>query len=672
MTIIVIAFAFAHRMAPVADAAGEAPAPIPAIQGPGPVSPYWRTRVDTYGVVTAVVPTGFYLQDLAGDGREETSDGIFVYTRERPTVEPADCVELQGAYVDEFYEKTELSRVKRIRMVEPCTGVLPGSIALPPPQAALPAVAAYEHLEGMRVALTGAAGTVQGPTRHYANGDVELSLTPKELAPYLEDGRVHQAAPEEMASLLYVSGALGAALPDASWGDEVAIGQGEAILDYNFGKYQLLLAPGTPVTHIPRPRLGESAQPAGDEEVTVCAFNLLGMGSGAAQYVDPHEYAVGLDRRARVIAQVLGGCTIVAIQEAGTPADAEALAARLRTEYALDYEATALPGPQSRSAEFPLTNGLLTRAGRVRVVAAADGQRCSAVDYGVVDLNVACAEGEYPLFDRPPLVVDLEVDLKVAGVRDTVLPLRIIANHWKSKGGDESVNALRRLAQAGQVVSLVQPLLDANPSAAAIVLGDLNDYYQSEPVVHLQRETRPPLVHTGGWLPELDRHTYIYNGGSQTLDHLLVTEGIAGDIAEVNVLHVNADFAMPAEADPASLRRVSDHDPLLVRIRPAAATWLGGNVGYGDIEVTAFDGSGRPLGSALTDRRGDFRIWNLSRGRVRLDFAAPDYLLLPGVSVTATLRAGPNPLTLPAPEHAAVAAGIAAARATVSLSAAGD
>jgi hypothetical protein len=45
--------------------------------------------------------------------------------------------------------------------------------------------------------------------------------------------------------------------------------------------------------------------------------------------------------------------------------------------------------------------------------------------------------------------------------------------------------------------------------------------------------------------------------------------------------------------------------------------------------------------------------------------AAPDYLVLPRVSMTATLLAGPNRLTLPVPEHAAVAEGIAAALATV-------
>ena len=58
--------------------------PIPEIQGDGLVSPYFRERVDTFGIVTAITSNGFYLQDPAGDNNIATSDALFVYTRTTP------------------------------------------------------------------------------------------------------------------------------------------------------------------------------------------------------------------------------------------------------------------------------------------------------------------------------------------------------------------------------------------------------------------------------------------------------------------------------------------------------------------------------------------------------------------------------------------------------------
>ncbi|MEZ4662154.1 MAG: hypothetical protein R2911_31780 [Caldilineaceae bacterium] len=45
------------------------------------------------------------------------------------------------------------------------------------------------------------------------------------------------------------------------------------------------------------------------------------------------------------------------------------------------------------------------------------------------------------------------------------------------------------------MAGLVQTRLTVDPNAHIVVLGDLNDYYDSEPVAILQRETQPALVH---------------------------------------------------------------------------------------------------------------------------------------------------------------------------------
>ncbi len=99
----------------------------------------------------------------------------------------------------------------------------------------------------------------------------------------------------------------------------------------------------------------------------------------------------------------------------------------------------------------------------------------------------------------------------------------MIVNHWKSKGGDEKVNAVRRAKQARFVAALVQAQSAKDAAAHVVVLGDLNDYYASVPIEILRTSVQPALVHPYAFLADLDRYTYIYSGASQVLDHILIT-----------------------------------------------------------------------------------------------------------------------------------------------------
>jgi hypothetical protein len=57
-------------------------------------------------------------------------------------------------------------------------------------------------------------------------------------------------------------------------------------------------------------------------------------------------------------------------------------------------------------------------------------------------------------------------------------------------------------------------------------------------------------------LPKDQQYTYVFNGVSQVLDHILVTPGLGG--VQYQVVHVNAEYANQA----------SDHDPQVVRLKP--------------------------------------------------------------------------------------------------------
>ncbi len=147
----------------------------------------------------------------------------------------------------------------------------------------------------------------------------------------------------------------------------------------------------------------------------------------------------------------------------------------------------------------------------------------------------------------------------------------VIANHFDSKGGDQSADgrfqfpdqssAVQRAGQAQVVHDFVQRILSIDSHADVVVLGDLNDYQFSPAVTALRTGTADgtgPAILTDliSTLPVDQRYTYVFNGVSQVLDHILVTPG-AGTV-QYQVVHVNAEYADQA----------SDHDPQVVRLRP--------------------------------------------------------------------------------------------------------
>jgi hypothetical protein len=636
--------------------------PIYTIQGRGLASELRTAWVDTTGLVTGVVANGFYLQDPLGDNDPATSDGIFVYTHERPTVQPGQCVLVERAYVEEFYEKTELSRSKAITPVSTCATTAIAPTTIPLPRYGIAPATLFEHYEGMLVQFAELSGIVQGPTKRFANDMTEFTLLPAALVPYVPGGRVFQSDGAATQALVHLSGALGASVPEVGWGDPVRVGTpAVGVLDFNFGKYQLLLLPNQAVIAEDPPPGEDAAEEYGvvasDADFTVCSFNLHVFGRGSAQLVDDVEYLAHLQQRALAIHERLGDCTVIALQETGTPQDAENLASELRTRYGVDYQVSAVAGPQTANPEFPLTNSLITRRERVQIQQVSAGQSCTPQEYEVIRLPGDCPPGQYPLFDRPPLVVDLTV----GGRWGAPFRLRVISNHWKSKAGDETVNVVRRTAQARHVATLVQAVVNADPTAHVMVLGDLNDYYGSAPIETLRSGVTPPLFHTYELLPPLERYTYIYNGASQVLDHILVTPGLAPLLASIDVIRFNVNFPMRAHLDFTQVHQASDHDPVQVRIQPGGAATLGGNLRYPGIHIALVDGAGQVVAETSTDDLGDFRLWNLTPGHFTARLVAPDFLTLGIAEMTLSLHPGYNHWLGPTATHQAAEIGMAAA-----------
>jgi predicted extracellular nuclease len=150
--------------------------------------------------------------------------------------------------------------------------------------------------------------------------------------------------------------------------------------------------------------------------------------------------------------------------------------------------------------------------------------------------------------------------------------LFIIANHFNSKGGDQPLfgrfqpptrsSEIQRHQQAQIVNDFVDSILALDPNANIIVLGDINDFQFSETLDILKGGVLNNLIDT---LPIEEQYTYVFEGNSQALDHILVSDNLFRTPFLYDVVHVNAEFA----------DQVSDHDPQVVQFNPTRGRHFG-------------------------------------------------------------------------------------------------
>ncbi|RZI00235.1 endonuclease [Staphylococcus condimenti] len=140
-----------------------------------------------------------------------------------------------------------------------------------------------------------------------------------------------------------------------------------------------------------------------------------------------------------------------------------------------------------------------------------------------------------------------------------------IANHWNSKNGDDALfgknqpvnlgSETQRVEIAKAVSRFVTQVKQDNPKANIVALGDFNDFQWSQPLKTLEGNQMTDLVNS---VPQNERYSYVYQGNSQALDHVVVSNNLAPH-SKLDMVHVNSDFTDMSG-------RASDHDPLLVQL----------------------------------------------------------------------------------------------------------
>ncbi|WP_418346505.1 endonuclease/exonuclease/phosphatase family protein [Staphylococcus equorum] len=188
------------------------------------------------------------------------------------------------------------------------------------------------------------------------------------------------------------------------------------------------------------------------------------------------------------------------------------------------------------------------------------GDADTAVSYkdGDLTLNPGRIDPNNPAFDdsRKPLAAQF----KFHGEQVVVL-----ANHWNSKNGDtalfgsqqppvlESEN--QRVEIAKSVGHFVEQVQKDNPNANIVSVGDYNDFQWSKSLKTFESFNMSNMIYD---LPKSERYSYNYQGNSQALDHIFVSNNLKNH-TELDPIHVNSDFTDMSG-------RASDHDPLLAQI----------------------------------------------------------------------------------------------------------
>lgn len=559
---------------------------IGELQGAAQVSPFVGRCVDgVEGVVTATDRwrdgrAEAWLQAAVGDGDPATSEGLRLLLPADVPLPAAGAQVVAAGRVEDVAPRADLPVtslvVRRLEVraedrplpppVHLGAGgvVVPAAVDLGPEfDPARDALDLYESLEGMRVELGPA--TVVGPTTRHGDlwvvPDGALPGLPRTVA-----GGILLTEDQPATARLALDDPLTVRPPPLAVGDRLTAPV-TGILSWAWGGWRLLVTGGWPAVESRGRRPQVVDLPPGGGRLTIATVNLENLSAAGP----PERFA----RFGRLIADDLGGPAVVALQEvqddSGATDDGTVSAAR--TLALLADAVAAAGGPRYRAVEVPPVDGADggRPGGNIRPAILVDPDRARVVERGAGEADHATAVTAGPSLRRSPGLIapddaafvdsrkPLAVELEVAG-----RPLFLVDLHLVSKGADDPQMGRRqpprlgsepqRVAQARLVAGFVAEILAADPQAAVVVLGDLNEHEWRPPVAEL---TGAGLVDLIREVPAGDRYTFVFQGRSQVLDHVLLSPALAAGAA-VDVVHLNAGL-------PES-QRASDHDPVVAAL----------------------------------------------------------------------------------------------------------
>jgi len=470
----------------------------------------------------------------------------------------------------------------------------------------------WESLEGMRLQVADAVAV--GPTNGFDEIAVISQLQTDAGVRTARGGAIvrrlaaagnYQPGDFNPERLILVDGL--AATPDVNTGDEF-MADPVGVLDYGFGNYKLLVTenPGRVDNGLQR----EVTAAAGPHDLAVATFNVENL---AAVDTDAK-----VNELASQIVDNLLSPDLIAIEEMrdnNGNLDDGTVAADLSWQRLINaivvaggpvYEYRQIDPENNEDGGVPGGNirvGFLFHSERgLEFVDRLGGDAVTDTDV------VATPNGKGArLTISPGRVLDAELGDERAFL-DTRKSLAgefrfrgetifVVVNHFSSKGDDRPLFGhfqppFRltefesgdpedgwRHAQAQAINDFVDEILAVDDDAHVIVLGDINDFDFSETVEIItgQRVALDPgpfmpdadgsgqTAETGteavmrtlfDTLPANEKYSYVFDGNSQVLDQIIVSQSLWDLGSTYDVVHVNAEF----------FDQASDHDPSVMRV----------------------------------------------------------------------------------------------------------
>ncbi|MBW6475024.1 MAG: ExeM/NucH family extracellular endonuclease, partial [Anaerolineaceae bacterium] len=572
---------------------------IGEIQGETDISPYSGLYVTTSGVVVgnfqdpASGYKGYYLQDLNGDGNENTSDGIFVYNTYY-SVDVGDPIQFK-AKVSEYNGKTQLSSISSFTFCGVQQELIPTPISLPVAE-----VSDFEKYESMLVTFP-----QELVISEYFNfdryGEIVLTtdryLTP--TAEYEPDSPEYFAAVEKYKrNRIILDDGRTTQNPDPAvhpnWyefnlgnlfrgGDTVANLTG--IMDYGFYEYRIQPVQGADYDNT-NPRPMEPEDVGGD--IKVASFNVL-------------NYFTTIDTGAWICGPLQDmECRGADTEEEFARQKAKIIAA-LTTINADVVGLMEIENHFEDAAVMNLVEGLNDVLG---------AGTYAYVNTGVIGTDAIKVAMIYKPASVTPVgshaILDYSVDIRFddSKNRPTLAQsfqdntnggvFTVAVNHLKSKGspcddvgdpdeGDGAGNCnLTRKYAAEAMVDWLATDPTGSGSNNYLIIGDLNSYDKEDPIDTILAGPDAVLGTEDDYTDLLftfigeDAYTYVFDGQIGYLDHALVNPDLFDMVTGTTVWHINADepdlidydmsFKLPAQdalyaPDPF---RSSDHDPVII------------------------------------------------------------------------------------------------------------
>ncbi|MFE3944363.1 endonuclease/exonuclease/phosphatase family protein [Streptomyces sp. NPDC059118] len=569
------------------------------IQGSTRTSPLVGRQVgEVAGIVTGVRTygsKGFWFQDPHPDADPATSEGIFVYTGSAPTVAVGDAVTVSGTVTEYVPGGLDSGNQSLTQISKPTVAVVSSGNALPAPVRitersvpsryspagdpaaggsvnALPlrpsryALDYYESIEGMNVSV--GTSRVVGATDAYA--ELWVTVKPRENDAR-RGGTVYGSYDAQNTGRIQIQSLVPLAeqpFPKADVGD-VLTGTSEGPLDFNqYGGYTLTARTMGTVTGKGLRREVTRKQRGG--ELAVATYNV--------ENLDPTDPQEKFDALAAAVVDNLASPDIVALEEIqdnnGAKSDGTVAADLTVKKFTDAIVAAGGPAYEWRSIDPEDKKDGGEPGGNIRQVFLFNPERVSFTDRAGGDATTATGvvreRGRAALTYSPGRIDPANTAWKdsrkplVGEFRFRGRPVFVVANHFASKGGDESLvsehqpptrsSEVQRHAQGQAVNTFVKKLLSVQKNADVLVVGDINDFEFSGTAKALTAGgVLYPAIKS---LPRPERYTYVYQGNSQVLDQILTSPSIRD--FQYDSVHINAEFA----------DQNSDHDPQVIRFRP--------------------------------------------------------------------------------------------------------